>query len=481
MTSNNTESNSSLKAGGYRSRIIRLVPAIIGLAAIAGIIAIAAIWANSRDPNTVIPPPPTPTPMPTSTAVPPTQTPATIASTPKPTPQPSDEQETAPTDTTTPAPPDTPKPSNTPKPTNTPTHTPTSTPTHTPTPSPTPRIPLELEFDARAILIDDEVNQSDIRILSITESEWIDLSLGCGPREGNNPAMNVKGWILIFQHRTENKTWKFHVSETDDTVINCTDTAIQEQNTVNLTQNLMLDRASKVTFSRRNAKGEWHIDDPEVISAFAEALDTEIPIGNNEICDTGYQLEFEIDGKTEALNFFCDEPKDWYRIGGDQSLWQGTQGAMPPSILSLISPYLAAEPPPDLLPPSPEPEPQPNPTNLTQNLGLDRASRIIFSRRTAQGQWIIDDPEKIAEFAQVLDVELTLLDEKPCDTVFQLDFEIEGRNETLTMFCAKDWHRIGGDQPLWQETQATMPNEMLNLISPYLSAEPPPGLPPDPE
>ena len=141
------------------------------------------------------------------------------------------------------------------------------------------------------------------------------------------------------------------------------------------------------------------------------------------------------------------------------------------------------EPPPGLLPPSPEPEPQDDSTNLTQSLGLDRASRIIFSRRTAQGQWIIEDPEKIAEFAEVLDVELTLVNEKPCDTVFQLDFEIDGKTEALNFFCdePKDWYRIGGDQSLWQETQGTMPREMLNLISPYLSGEPPPGLPPGPE
>ena len=238
MAQPDDQNNSGLRVSGYGPRLRQTLVIVGALAVIVIAIILAALWANSREPDVGVQPTPRPTrpPEPTATTVPPTDTatpeptetpvvkiPDTATPTATNTPQPTEvapenptpaETETpvpeiaptaeptvAPTNTPTPIPPTAepaPTATNTPQPTATPTARPTPAPTATPTvtPTPAPMVPTRLEIYARGQLIDQGIEQGDLKILSVTEHVWPDTTLGCGYVEGNNPAKAVDGWIL---------------------------------------------------------------------------------------------------------------------------------------------------------------------------------------------------------------------------------------------------------------------------------------------
>ena len=81
--------------------------------------------------------------------------------------------------------------------------------------------------------------------------------------------------------------------------------------------------------------GEW-----------SDALDAEMRVGITEVCETAFRMEFELSSGVQVIDFFCEG--DWYRIGGGQPEWGGTQGTMPRAILDVIAPILAAQPLPSI-------------------------------------------------------------------------------------------------------------------------------------
>ena len=418
MNQSDDQNNSNLRVSGYGPRIKQTLIVVIVLAVIVAAIVLAAIWANNREPDPGVqptprstqapqptatsPPPDTPTTEPTETTEvqvadtptpdvetpePDTPTPTVAATetppteTPKiesqPTPEPTEQPTVAPTDT--PAPPtDTPTPepqataTNTPKPvpTSTPTITPTPLPTATPTitPTPTPEVPTVLEIYARGDLIDQDIDQSDIQILSVVEHTWPDLTLGCGPISYDNPARPVEGWILVLGN--DEKTYTFHVASKDQgeaedlnlkagepgIVVNCTDVGETEQVTVNLVHDLRLHEARRMVLYRGTPDGEQSpiqdINDGALIQVILDALNTNIPIGNTDICETAFRLDFYILRGVQTIRFFCSG--DWYRVGGEQETWNGTQGAIPKALLDAVAPYFAADPLPAI--PTFEPE-----------------------------------------------------------------------------------------------------------------------------
>ena len=418
MNQSDDQNNSNLRVSGYGPRIKQTLIVVIVLAIIVAAIVLAAIWANNREPDPGVqptprstqapqptatsPPPDTPTTEPTETTEvqvadtptpdvetpePDTPTPTVAATetppteTPKiesqPTPEPTEQPTVAPTDT--PVPPthtSTPEPqataTNTPKPepTSTPTITPVPLPTATPTitPTPTPEVPTVLEIYARGDLIDQGIDQSDIKIVSVVEHTWPDLTLGCGPVNYDNPARPVEGWILVLGN--DEKTYTFHVASKDQgeaedlnlkagepgIVVNCTDLGETEQLTVNLVHDLRLHEARRVVLYRGTPNGEQSpiqdINDGALIQVILDALNTNIPIGNTDICETAFRLDFYILRGVQTIRFFCSG--DWYRVGGEQEAWNGTQGAIPKALLDAVAPYFAAVPQPAI--PTFEPE-----------------------------------------------------------------------------------------------------------------------------
>ncbi len=317
--------------------------------------------------------PATDTPTPTAelpdekssaTAIPPTATAtktpvAELAPTPQPTATPTVEPtatQVTPTEEPTAVPTDTPLPEPTATPTITPTPLPTATPTFTPTPA--PMVPTILEIKARGNLIDQGINQGDIAILSQVEHTWPDLTLGCGAIEGDNPARPIEGWILTLGN--EEKVYTFHVASREqgdpkehlkeDIIADCTDVENRVQPTINLVLELRLHEARRAVLYRGPAGGEetaiQDIKDGALIETIVDALDLIIPIGNTSTCETIYRLDFDVLRGVETIRFFC--PNDWYRIGGPQEIWDGTQGASTDALLNSVAPFFANQPIPQI-------------------------------------------------------------------------------------------------------------------------------------
>ena len=418
MAQPDDQNQSGLRVSGYGPRIRQTAIVVIVLGAVVAAIVLAAMWSNRQEPEVGVQPTPratevpqpsptspspdTPTPEPTAqaevqvldTETPtPTKTPVedTPTSEPEKEPEATEEPPTStpsptatevsitevmPTEQPTAEPTDTPVPATeiptavptatathtpVPKPTATPTIAPTPIPTSTPTvtPTPTPSVPSILEIKARGQLIDQDIEQSDIKVLTAVEHTWPDLTLGCGPIEGDNPARLVDGWVLVLGN--DEKTYRFHVASRnqeihedlktkDDIIRNCTDVEGPEQLTVNLVHDLRLHEARRVVLYRGPASGEQapvqDIKDGARIQAILDALNTNTPIGNTSTCETAYRLDFYILRGIQTIRFFCG--KDWYRVGGEQEVWGGTQGALPAALLDAVAPYLAAEPLPGL-------------------------------------------------------------------------------------------------------------------------------------
>lgn len=274
----------------------------------------------------------TPTAEPTATQVPPTKEPTAI-------------------------PTDTPQPESTATPTITPTPIPTVTPTVMPTPM--PEVPTKLEIYARGELIDQGIDQGEINVLSVEERTWPDLTLGCGAIEGDNPARPVDGWILTLGNENENKEYTFHLASTaqsngedlkEDIIANCTDVENREQPTINVAHELRLHEARRAILYRGIAGSEemaiQDIQDAELIQAIVDALNIAIPIGNTSICPTAFRLDFHVLRGVETVRFFC--PNDWYRIGGLQEIWGGTQGASTDKLLDSVAPFFSNQPIPQI-------------------------------------------------------------------------------------------------------------------------------------
>ena len=408
MNQPDDQNNSGLRVSGYGPRIRQTLIVGIVLAVIVAAIAVAAIWANSRDPEVGVQPTPRPTqaPKPTATLVPPdtptaeptevmvadtatpepptattepevdtptpevssptstaTNTPAAEAmATPEPTEQPTAEPTdtpVVPTESPTAEPTATPTNTPLPEPTSTPTITPTPQPTATPTitPTPPPKVPTILEIKARGNLIDQGIVQGDIKILDVVEHTWPDLTLGCGAIKGDNPARPIEGWILTLGNET--KTYTFHVADRiqpngdelrDDIIANCTDVANREQPTINIAHELRLHEARRAVLYRGPAGGEESaiadITDGELIKKIVDALNVTVPIGNVETCQTAFRLDFYVLRGIETLRFFCRE--DRYRVEGTQDVWGGTQGASSDALLDSVASFFANQPIPQL-------------------------------------------------------------------------------------------------------------------------------------
>ena len=418
MNQPDDQNNSGLRVSGYGPRIRQALIVGIVLALIVAAITAAAIWANSREPEVGVQPTPrsTQAPRPTPTAAPsdrptseptepaevivadtatlePTEVPATVTPTPTfeasgdnptptaippataatetpvvemaPTPEPTEAPTVEPAATPVPptqeptaAPTDTPLPKPTATSTATPTPQPTATPIPTITPTPAPMVPTLLEIKARGNLIDQGIDQSDIKILSQVEHTWPDLTLGCGAIKGDNPARSIQGWILALG--SENKVYTFHVASKeqgdadehlkDDIIANCTDVVNRVQPTINPVLELRLHEARRVVLYRGPAGGEQaaiqDIKDGGLINTIVDALNLTIPIGNASTCDTIYRLDFFVLRGVETIRFFCQD--DWYRIGGPQEIWGGTQGASTDNLLNSVAPFFANQPIPQI-------------------------------------------------------------------------------------------------------------------------------------
>ena len=369
--------------------------------------------------------------------------------------------------------------------------------THTPVPSPTPtpQPPTRSELSVYTFVFNLGLDPRTTEFTSITPMTWPDLSLGCGPQDGNVPAIEVDGYI--FNVNADGNDYVFHVAEYDDdeVIVDCTDAPDIQIQTLNPTLTFGLQAARSIVFSRTDGEGGYeeirNIADPNAIAGWTAALDAELPIGNNEKCDTAYRLEFATPSGSQVIDFFCES--DWFRIGGQQTEWDGTQGAMPPTILKLIAPILADQPFPEvpeldeaeeqtIATPAPTATPTPQLINPTQAFELGNAASVVFSRINADNEYeavSIVEGTNLDAWTNALDADMTIGITEFCDTVYRMEFRSDDVTHTIDFFCEDDWYRIHGDQPEWYGTQGHMPRTILDLIAPILSAQPLPQLPAD--
>lgn len=328
---------------------------------------------------------------------------------------------------------------------------------------------------------------------------WPDLSLGCGPQDGNVPAVEVDGYI--FNVNAGGDDYVFHVAEYDDdeVIVDCTDAPDIQIKTLNPTATFGLDGARSIVFSRTDGEGGFvelrTLTSSDIIAQWTAALDADLPIGNDAKCETAYKLEFATPSGTQVIDFFCES--DWFRIGGQQREWDGTQGAMPPSILKLIAPILADQPFPEVpeldeeeeqIPATPAPTatatptPMPRLVNPTQAFGLENATSVVFSRINADNEYeavSIVEGTNLDAWTDALDADMKIGMTEFCNTVYRMEFRFDDATHAIDFFCEDDWYRIGGDQAEWYGTQGQMPRTILDLIAPILSAQPLPELPAD--
>ena len=202
-------------------------------------------------------------------------------------------------------------------------------------------------------LIDDGIEVTGMSLIKAEEHVWSDLTLGCGPTKDDNPARPVKGWIATIGN--EGQSFVFHLASEDqgdwpslneDIILNCTDIGEFEQQTVNLVHELRLHEARRVILYRGLAEDEQNpiedIVDGALIQEILDALNTSIPIGNTEKCQTAFRLDFYILRGIETIRFFCE--KDWFRVEGEQDIWAGTQGALPQELLDSVAKFFANQP-----------------------------------------------------------------------------------------------------------------------------------------
>ena len=218
-------------------------------------------------------------------------------------------------------------------------------------------MPTNLEIYARGLLIDQGINQEGISILNVEERTWPDLTLGCGPIADDNPARPVNGWVMTFGN--DEKSYVFHIAGKEqieggelskDIVLDCTDAGDTQQLTVNIVHDLRLHEARRVVLYRGRQDGEQSaiadFEDGALIQEIVDALNVTIPIGNTETCETAFRLDFYLLRGVETVNFFCE--KDWFRIGGEQEIWGGTQGAFPQELLDAVAKFFANQPLPSI-------------------------------------------------------------------------------------------------------------------------------------
>ena len=134
---------------------------------------------------------------------------------------------------------------------------------------------------------------------------WPDLSLGCGPQDGNVPAAEVHGYI--FHVTADGQDFVFHVAEHGDdaVVIDCTDAPAVTARTLNPTRTFGLKSSTSAFFSRTDGEGGYDllrvINERAELDPWIRAFDFDFPIGNSENCETAFRVEFKLPTGSEIL------------------------------------------------------------------------------------------------------------------------------------------------------------------------------------
>ncbi len=123
--------------------------------------------------------------------------------------------------------------------------------------------------------------------------------------------------------------------------------------------------------------------------------------------------------------------------------------------------------------------------NVVEAAGLDVTAIISISRidpTSGQYQRISDvtDPDEIASFISILDVQVRIVPATDCRPIFEITFELPGRSETFQYICEGFNTLLRGGQSFWGGGDGEIPLEFGRVFGPHASKAPLPPIPPAP-
>ena len=122
-----------------------------------------------------------------------------------------------------------------------------------------------------------------------------------------------------------------------------------------------------------------------------------------------------------------------------------------------------------------------NSINLVEEANLRTTTEIEMRRRDANGdfvlKWTVSDQTEIDEIVDTLDVLVYPSTAASCTEVFRVIFKTATGDETIGTICGGNARLIRGDQSFWTGMDANAPTEFSDIIGPYFSNDPAPGLP----
>lgn len=239
-----------------------------------------------------------------------------------------------------------PEPTATPIPTATP--SPTPAPTATPTATPTPVEP-DVAFQALFNLADSlEVPPNTISITSYSQSSWPTSALDCPGFGVTYSDGTISGWIVNLE--VDGSPYEYHVSESGDTLVNCTENRALMASAVNIVELAGLRTATKIEMSRLTATGEYDlkatITVASEITSIVDTIDLLMLPGPAEDCQPSFQLVFFTPSGDQTIQTICRGNVQLIR--GDQAFWAGQDALAPTEFGSVIGPYFSGDQIPEL-------------------------------------------------------------------------------------------------------------------------------------
>jgi len=127
--------------------------------------------------------------------------------------------------------------------------------------------------------------------------------------------------------------------------------------------------------------------------------------------------------------------------------------------------------------------PGPGTVNVARETRLEGTERVEVSRfdptiDAYRPVGIVEDPEEIALFVDLLDLDMPLQPREECKPVMRLDYVVGGRMVIFWFWCGSNVHVLQGGQAMWEGRRGIVPTEFANLIGPYAARVPMPGFPP---
>ena len=123
--------------------------------------------------------------------------------------------------------------------------------------------------------------------------------------------------------------------------------------------------------------------------------------------------------------------------------------------------------------------------NVVMAAGLDDTTAIAISRiDPASGAYQrisdVTDPEEIARFTSILDMQVRIVPATDCRPIFELTFDMPGRSETFQYICEGINSLLRGGQSFWGGGDGEIPLEFGKVFGPHASKAPLPPIPADP-